>query len=160
MWRHLGPFLLDGAQVFFVCQAKTAQQGQTDPRRTVTPCKVAISAASAAAVRFCFSPTRRATQSFKPASLPCPPPLPLRLRRQTTGRGLQLDHVVDELHRDLEPFRRGTVRIPLRHMIHHPLTQLYRTRLSHQKTPISTSNTGNHISRTKGILKPVGKDML
>jgi len=34
------------------------------------------------------------------------------------------------------------VRIPLSHMIHNPLTQLYRMRLAHPMTPISASKEG------------------
>lgn len=45
----------------------------------------------------------------------------LRLWRKAPGRLHQLDHVVDEPDRDLEPRRRRTVRVTLRHMVHHPL---------------------------------------
>ena len=92
--------------------------------------------------------------------LAMPAAIALRLRRKATGQGLQLDHVVDELDRDLEPRRRRPVRVPLRHMIHHPLTQLYRMRLAHLMTPISASSKGNHIMQPKGIPNLVGKDTL
>ena len=71
-----------------------------------------------------------------------PAAIPLRLGRTATGGRLQLDHVVDELDRDLEPRRGRAVRIPLSHMIHNPLTQLYRMRLAHPMTPISASKQG------------------
>ena len=71
-----------------------------------------------------------------------PAAIPLRLGRKATGGRLSLDHVVDELDRDLEPCRRRPVCIPLSHMIHNPLTQLYRMRLAHPMTPISASKEG------------------
>lgn len=92
--------------------------------------------------------------------LAMPATIALRLRRKAPGGRLQLDHVVDELDRDLEPFRSRPVRVPLRHMTHHTLTQLYRMRLAHPMTPISASSRENHIIRPKGILNLVEQDTL
>jgi hypothetical protein len=50
--------------------------------------------------------------------------------------------------------------VPLCHMIHHPLTQLYRMQLAHQITPISASGRGNHNRKPKGIPNLVKQDML
>jgi hypothetical protein len=84
----------------------------------------------------------------------------LGLRRQVPGRGFQLHHVIDELDRDLEPLRRGPVRVPRRNIVDDPRTQLYRMRFAHPMTPISASNRENHIIRPERILNPVGKDRL
>ena len=54
----------------------------------------------------------------------------LGFRSQTAGRPLQLDHVVDKLHRNPEPRRRRPMRVPLRDKIHHALSQLNRMRLA------------------------------
>ena len=134
----LRPRLLDRAQVFFVRQPKIAQQG---PDRTAThghamrhhhlgrDCgggQIPLLADAAG------DPVLQGRQFAMPAAIP------LRRGRKVTG-GLSLDHVVAELDRDLEPRRRRPVRIRLSHMIHNPLTQLYRMRLAHPMTPISAS---------------------
>lgn len=65
------------------------------------------------------------------SELAMPAAIALRLRRKAAGGRLQLDHVVDELHRNPEPRRRRPVRVPLSYMVHHPLPELYRMRLPH-----------------------------
>lgn len=71
-----------------------------------------------------------------------PATIALRFRRETPGRLHQLDHIVDELDRDLEPRRRRPVRVPLHHMINHPLPELYRMRLSHHRPPYLPQQQG------------------
>jgi len=63
--------------------------------------------------------------------LAMPAAIALRFRREAPGRLHQSDHIIDELDRDLEPNSRRSVRVPLRNMVHHPLTELYRMRPAH-----------------------------
>ncbi len=64
--------------------------------------------------------------------LAMPAAVALGLRHKAPGRPHQLDHVVHELHRDLEPRRRRPVRAPFRNMVHNPLPKLYRMRFAHR----------------------------
>jgi len=73
----------------------------------------------------------------------------LGLRRETPGRLHQLDHIVDELDRDLEPRRRRPVRVPLRHMVHYPLPELYRMRLSHHRPPYLPQGQGITVETSR-----------
>jgi hypothetical protein len=61
-----------------------------------------------------------------------PAAVALGLRDKAPGRLHQLDHVIDELDRDLEPRRRRPVRVPFRNMVHNPLPKLYRMRFIHR----------------------------
>ena len=67
--------------------------------------------------------------------LAMPAAIALGLRHKAPGRGLQLDHVIDELDRDFEPRRRRPVRVPLSHMVHNPLPEFYRMRLAQLGPP-------------------------
>ena len=69
---------------------------------------------------------------LQPGQLAMPAAIALRFRSQTAGRPLQLDHVVHKLHRNPEPRRRRTMRVPLRNKIHHALTKFHRKWFTHQ----------------------------